>query len=193
MDCDANKPLCKAQGIGAFPVLVKYNQANMKGSFWQGKVFEQGTGVEALYSFATAGTKKPVGDIVHLDSAKFASAEEDDRVWVIEFSSARCGSCKEFKPEWEDLAKSLKRCNVGHVDVDDKAGMALAEKLGVMEEGIPAVKVLKGGALATLMAGGELSSAKGLRRALKPLLKGLKKDADGFFLKGGAQVCTTKE
>ena len=64
-------------------------------------------------------------------------------VWAIEFSSTSCGSCTEFKPRWKEGAAQLEANGVrtGIVEVDDPAGMNLARKLGVLEAGLPAVRI----------------------------------------------------
>lgn len=73
----------------------------------------------------------------HFDS----EVQGDDRVWVIEFFSKMCGSCQEFAPTWSKLKKKLPSFRVAEVDIDQKAGMQLAEKLGVLEEGIPCLRL----------------------------------------------------
>ena len=64
-------------------------------------------------------------------------------VWAIEFSSSMCGSCAEFKPRWKEGAAQLEAIGVrtGVVEVDDPAGMNLAQRLGVLDAGLPAVRV----------------------------------------------------
>ena len=113
---------------------------------------------------------------------------QDKYAWLVEFSSAMCGSCNEFKPEWEKLSSQLKRVRTTHVSIDEPAGKKLAEGLGVMKEGIPNVKFfMKAGGVdsATTLVKGEASSARQLKLVLKPLLKGLEKEGgDGRYLKG---------
>eukprot|EP00981_Chlorochromonas_danica_P015430 scaffold12089_cov176-Ochromonas_danica.AAC.8 len=65
----------------------------------------------------------------------------DDRVWLIEFYSSMCGSCQEFAPTWEKVANRAKSVQKGQVNVDDPQGMALAEKLGVLAEGVPNIRL----------------------------------------------------
>ena len=131
------------------------------------------------------------GDIVgtEITSANIDSAVlADGKVWLLEFASAHCGSCKEFAPEWAKLAKALKRINCGSVSIDNADGKALAQKLGVMDEGIPSLKLvhLVGDELqaaSITLVSGDAPSARQLKAKLKPLLKGLKKGADGKFEK----------
>lgn len=124
-----------------------------------------------------------------VDPADFEEKVVQDKyVWLVEFSSSMCGSCQEFAPEWEKLTGQLKRVRTMHVSIDDDAGKALAQDLGVLEEGIPNVKLfMKAGdasSATTLLKGGD-GSARQLKLALKPLLKGLDKEGgDGKYLKG---------
>lgn len=66
---------------------------------------------------------------------------EDDRVWLLEFYSPMCGSCTEFSPTWSKLETSAKSIVTSKVNIDDKAGMELAKALGVLEEGLPGVRI----------------------------------------------------
>ena len=67
---------------------------------------------------------------------------KDDRVWIVEFYSAMCGSCKEFTPTWEKLEFSLKsKVVLGKVNIDDQNSMKLAQSLGVLDEGIPCIRL----------------------------------------------------
>ena len=82
------------------------------------------------------------GGAADLDPDNFQSTVLDDsRVWVVEFYSGMCGSCQEFAPTWERLEKSLKSVATGKVNIDTKPGMKIAESLGVLEGGIPHVRM----------------------------------------------------
>jgi thioredoxin-like negative regulator of GroEL len=65
----------------------------------------------------------------------------DERVWMIEFYSPMCGSCQEFSPTWKKLAQLAKSLAKAEVNIDTKQGMALAERLGALAEGIPNVRL----------------------------------------------------
>lgn len=67
---------------------------------------------------------------------------EDDAAWVIEFYSPMCGSCKEFTPIWNSLTKKIKSIKTGKINIDNKDGLKIAEKLGVLDEGIPNVQLM---------------------------------------------------
>lgn len=65
-----------------------------------------------------------------------------ERVWLVEFYSAMCGSCKEFAPTWEKIEFSLKsKLSLGKVNIDDQESMKLAQSLGVLDEGIPCIRI----------------------------------------------------
>lgn len=62
----------------------------------------------------------------------------DPKVWLVEFYSGMCGSCKEFSPVWNKLESSLKgSLLMGKINIDNKKGLVIAEKVGALEEGIP--------------------------------------------------------
>lgn len=48
--------------------------------------------------------------------------KKDPRVFVMEFYSPMCGSCKEFAPKWEKLEKVLEEKLIGaaKVNIDNK-------------------------------------------------------------------------
>ena len=139
------------------------------------------------------------GDIVgtEITSSNLGTVLSDGNVWLLEFASAHCGSCKEFAPEWAKLAGALKRIKCGSVSIDNADGKALAQKLGVMEEGIPNLKLVHvagndlDAASLTLVAG-DAPSSRQLKKKLKPLLKDLKKGADGKFEKAAAGSAAAK-
>eukprot|EP01061_Rhynchopus_euleeides_P042006 TRINITY_DN733_c0_g1_i1.p3 TRINITY_DN733_c0_g1~~TRINITY_DN733_c0_g1_i1.p3 ORF type:complete len:275 (+),score=161.52 TRINITY_DN733_c0_g1_i1:59-883(+) len=64
--------------------------------------------------------------------------------FAVEFYSAMCGSCKEFSPIWDAYAKKTPPVRTAKVNIDDKGAMDVAQALGVMEEGIPNVRVFTG-------------------------------------------------
>ena len=75
--------------------------------------------------------------------------------WLIEYYSEMCGSCKQFSPIWENTVKNIKKLKIGRVNIDDKQGMELANQMGVLNEGIPCVRLVygKNGEQETVMAG----------------------------------------
>ena len=66
-----------------------------------------------------------------------------DKPWLLEFYSDMCGSCREFAPTFEQVASALSssEIQIGMVGIDQKEGMDLANALGILEEGIPNVRL----------------------------------------------------
>ena len=67
---------------------------------------------------------------------------QSPRVWLVEFYSGMCGSCKEFSPVWDRLESTLKNSlSLGKINIDDKKGLKIAENVGALEEGIPHLRI----------------------------------------------------
>jgi hypothetical protein len=65
-----------------------------------------------------------------------------------------CGSCQEFAPVWETLTRKLKSIKSGKINIDTSEGMKLAQKLGVLDEGIPNIQFYsRKGSASSLMRG----------------------------------------
>eukprot|EP01041_Mallomonas_annulata_P001444 gene1444-2780_t len=107
----------------------------------------------------------------------------DDRVWLVEFYSNMCGSCQEFAPKWEKLEGSLKSIATGKINIDDKAGMNIAKKLGVLEQGLPNIQLFKGNGKSVTILAGDDASPKQLLSKIKTHVKDLTRRDDGFYLK----------
>jgi thioredoxin-like negative regulator of GroEL len=73
----------------------------------------------------------------------------DDRVWMVEFYSAMCGGCQEFASTWERIEKAFSEGSsggaiaTGKINIDNKAGLKIAEELGVLDDGVPHVRLFK--------------------------------------------------
>lgn len=87
---------------------------------------------------------------VDLDPKKFTSEVlGDERAWMVEFYSSMCGGCQEFASTWDRIADAFSESSSGgaiksgKVNIDNSEGMKLAEKLGVLEDGVPHVKLFK--------------------------------------------------
>ena len=92
------------------------------------------------------------------------------RVFLVEFFSGMCGYCQEFEPTWLELARTTTRLEPARVNIDMPGGLAVAELVGVINEGIPAVVLFnqkRTDANATLMAGELEELPKLLRRVYK--------------------------
>ena len=113
--------------------------------------------------------------------------QTSQRCFLVEFFSGMCGYCQEFEPTWLELARTTTRLEPARVNIDMPGGLAVAELVGVINEGIPAVVLFnqrRTDAHTTLMAG-ELEELPKLLRRVYKNTKGqyLSTDAEGFFLR----------
>ena len=80
-----------------------------------------------------------VVDVTHT----FDEYLKKDEILVVKFYSKMCGSCKEFAPIWTEFTTATPSIHsFGEVDIDTAEGMQLAQEMGVLEEGIPNVRVV---------------------------------------------------
>jgi len=110
---------------------------------------------------------------------------DSPHVWVVKFHSKMCGTCQEFKPEWEKLADSVEGLHWAELNVDVKANVQVALDLGVLKEGIPNIKVFNlASEPSPLMSSGEVIPAAQLVPTLEQLVasSGAQKDRSDFFL-----------
>ena len=136
---------------------------------------------------ALAGAFHVPGD--ELGLSNFDVVLDDSRVWVVDVYSGMCGSCKAFSPIWTEWAGTLDNVRVGRMNIDTDDGLALAEKLGVLDQGVPHVCLFHE-ALASedphctsLMDIDTVTTAKQLAKRLRPLVQSLDTDARGYLLK----------
>ena len=90
---------------------------------------------------------------------------------------AMCGGCKEFAPTWEKLAASMKSIVTTKVNIDNAGGMEVAKTLGVLDEGVPNIRLFKsrksngpgkkGGGLGDTILDGDLKTYKELIQSIK--------------------------
>jgi thioredoxin-like negative regulator of GroEL len=94
----------------------------------------------ALVSSSVAAA--PSGDVRVIDADNFDSlVVQSLETWVVEYYSPRCGTCAELAPLYAELARRHgARLHFGGVDIDTDAGMALAQRLDVLSEGVPSIK-----------------------------------------------------
>ena len=67
---------------------------------------------------------------------------DDERVWLVEFYSTMCGSCKEFSGVWSKIEASMKSIETTKINIDHPEGMEVAKALRVLDEGVPNVRLL---------------------------------------------------
>ena len=116
--------------------------------------------------------------------------QTSQRCFLVEFFSGMCGYCQEFEPTWLELAKTTTRLEPARVNIDMPGGLAVAELVGVINEGIPAVVLFnqrRTDSHQTLMAG-ELEELPKLLRRVYKATKGkyLSTDSEGFFLRASS-------
>jgi thiol-disulfide isomerase/thioredoxin len=111
--------------------------------------------------------------------------EADTRAWVVEFGSKFCESCKEFAPIYKAEAAAIKTLKFGKVYIDEKPGMELAQRFGVLNLGLPAVVLFteKDSGSFSAQAVNDGSSAAGFRKQLTLMLAHATRDAQGVFVK----------
>ena len=125
-----------------------------------------------------------------MNPEKFYDVVSDHRVWLLEFYSPMCGSCKEFAPVWQTVEDYLERkVMTAKINIDSKAGMKIAEAVGALEDGIPALVLFKSSddARGTSMGiqDSKLTKAHVLK-VLKKHLKSFSKSDEGYYLKMGS-------
>lgn len=141
--------------------------------------------LSSMAAMAAAGTG------TSLDSNNFKDTVTDSQnVWVVEFGSTMCGTCKEFMPTWEAVVGDTKNVKHGQVMIDGKEGMDLAMELGVMDQGIPNVQVCATESCQSVMGGNALS-AGALKSKINEIVEGLTADSDGVLLKAGSSDAET--
>lgn len=122
-----------------------------------------------------------------LDPASFEQEVlRDDRVWLIEFYSPMCGSCTEFTPTWTRLQNQMISIATGKINIDEEKGMALAQKLGVLDEGLPNIRMFSSNSspnVGVAIMPGDILPHNKIVQAIKANVAGLERRDDGFYLK----------
>jgi hypothetical protein len=97
---------------------------------------------------------------------------------VVEFKSGMCSSCQEFAPEWRKITETVKGVRFATVDIDKPFGMKLARSFGILNEGIPNIRIFGG----SKPKGVPVFSGEGKALTLVPKInKALKEDKSLFF------------
>eukprot|EP01062_Namystynia_karyoxenos_P045983 TRINITY_DN34306_c0_g1_i1.p1 TRINITY_DN34306_c0_g1~~TRINITY_DN34306_c0_g1_i1.p1 ORF type:complete len:281 (+),score=96.54 TRINITY_DN34306_c0_g1_i1:81-845(+) len=127
----------------------------------------------------------PEGGVQVADLAAFTELVQGGKdVWAVEFFSEMCGSCTEFAPNWLAFTKAEPAVRFARVSIDDDGGRSIAAALGVLDEGIPNVRVFNGRApRGVTLTKGEASTADELLRGLAEAVSPSKKGKSGFFRK----------
>eukprot|EP00746_Dinoflagellata_sp_MGD_P166066 gnl/MRDRNA2_/MRDRNA2_95724_c0_seq1.p1 gnl/MRDRNA2_/MRDRNA2_95724_c0~~gnl/MRDRNA2_/MRDRNA2_95724_c0_seq1.p1 ORF type:complete len:508 (-),score=99.33 gnl/MRDRNA2_/MRDRNA2_95724_c0_seq1:89-1612(-) len=78
---------------------------------------------------------------IHLDNFN-ARVRDSNFVWMLEFYSAMCGACQQFSPTFDELSKKLNdKVLIGKVNIDEHVGLKLAQNLGVLQHGVPSIRL----------------------------------------------------
>eukprot|EP01064_Diplonema_japonicum_P031819 TRINITY_DN580_c3_g1_i3.p1 TRINITY_DN580_c3_g1~~TRINITY_DN580_c3_g1_i3.p1 ORF type:complete len:270 (+),score=72.66 TRINITY_DN580_c3_g1_i3:106-915(+) len=117
---------------------------------------------------------------------------ESKEVFAVEFYSKMCGSCKEFSPTWTAYSSSSPPVKTATLSIDDSWVMTLATEIGVMEEGIPSVRLFSGSSTSGIpVVSGSTPDLKTLQTdVLASIAKeGIKKKGkkSGIYRKTGAK------
>ena len=111
----------------------------------------------------------------------------DAHVWAVKFHSGMCGSCAAFAPAFESARAAVDGLHWAAVSIDEQENIALAKKLGVLQEGIPNVKLINAAELPLPIVSGDTPPAETLVAKLKETLQnaGASKDAEGYYKSHG--------
>ena len=118
-------------------------------------------------------------NIINLDEDNYDNEIEASKdFWVIEFYSEKCESCRKFDSMWKILVKKIDYLKIGRINIDEPKGMALANKLNALENGIPAIKLIyKNEVNENIMTGDEdpFPRVKVLKKRIDEILKSKRK------------------
>ena len=118
-------------------------------------------------------------NIINLDEDNYDNEIESSKdFWVIEFYSEKCESCRKFDSMWKILVKKIDYLKIGRINIDEPKGMALANKLNALENGIPAIKLIyKNEVNENIMTGDEdpFPRVKVLKKRIDEILKSKRK------------------
>ena len=82
-------------------------------------------------------------DIINLNEDNFdKEVYKSNEIWIVEIYSEKCESCKSFEPKWNQLIKKINYLNIGRINVDEKKGINVANKLNALDNGIPSIKLI---------------------------------------------------
>ena len=111
----------------------------------------------------------------------------DNHVWVVLFHSLLCTSCQAFASEWDSTRSMVDGLHWASVNIDDQDNIALANKFGVLQEGIPNVKLVNAADVPLGIVSGEVPKADQVARSIRETLAnaGAAQDLAGYFRSHG--------
>ena len=146
------------------------------------------TSLAALLLLGTISSCVAAADVVTVKSPEdYSKLVADDKVVLVEFYSAYCGSCKEFSKHWHQLEKDFaEKLILARVKIDDSGPMKVAQKCGALSGGIPHVRLLTAtdDTSVVLMSGGSgIKKSHVLAAEINAKLASFQTDASGAWLK----------
>ena len=138
----------------------------------------------ALVALAATGARASGEPIGQSDFQR--KVLDNDYVWIVEYMSSRCGTCREMAPVWQAFfVKHMREVKVGQVSIDHEDGMELAEDQGVLEAGVPSVWAYDraDGEGTKIWADFEVPTLDELERLVFGRFEGQRKTEDGFLAK----------
>lgn len=124
-------------------------------------------------------------DTINVDAADWdKTVLADKHVWAVKFYSGMCSACRAFKPEWEAAHALVQGLHWAAVDIDKKANVELAQRYGVLDEGIPNVKLINAADAPLPVVTADVVKAAAVASALREKLASTNavQDGAGFFV-----------
>ena len=119
-----------------------------------------------------------------LDAAAFDKlVGGDGHIWVVKFHSTMCGSCEAFAPTFKAARDQVDGLHWAAISIDNKNNIALAKRIGVLQEGIPNVKLINAADAPLPIVTGDTPTTEAVVKSLKDTLEqtAATKDAAGFY------------
>jgi len=124
-------------------------------------------------------------DTINVDAADWdKTVLADKHVWAIKFYSGMCSACRAFKPEWDAAHELVQGLHWAAVDIDKKANVELAQRYGVLDEGIPNVKLINAADVPLPVVTADVVKAAAVASALREKLASANavQDDAGFYV-----------
>jgi thioredoxin-like negative regulator of GroEL len=134
--------------------------------------------------FCLISLKFVLNESIESQDAWTNSVVASDFATVVEFKSGMCSSCQEFEPEWKKITDHVKGVRFASVDIDKPFGMKLARSFGVLDEGIPNIRIFGG----SKAKGIPVFSGEGNALQIIPKINKALKTDKGIFFDPGAHM-----
>ena len=144
-----------------------------------------------LVAGASAYALREVDDCVELAAADFeATVLREQHVYVVEFYSALCSACRAFRRDWDAVRRRVDGLHWGKIDVDNAENRALALRMGVLEQGVPNVKLFNAAAEPSDVVRGDTPDAETLEKLIREALAGAGTElsASGYYQRARVEL-----